>query len=68
MGIGRALTRFCERRARVAGWEGIVLWSRPAQIEAHRLYESLGYLRVPERDSVDETGQSRLVFRLELER
>jgi len=68
MGIGRALTRLCEQRARAAGWEGIVLWSRPAQIEAHRLYESLGYLRVPERDLVDETGQSRLVFRLELER
>jgi hypothetical protein len=35
-------------------------------VEAHRLYESLGYGRVPERDSVDETGFERLVFRLAL--
>lgn len=66
MGIGRALVGFCERRARAAGWGAIALWSRPGQIEAHRLYESLGYRRVPERDSVDETGHGRLVFRLAL--
>ena len=34
------------------------------QAAGHRLYESLGYDRVPERDSVDETGHGRLVFRL----
>lgn len=65
-GIGRALTLHCERRARVAGWPAIALWSRPAQVEAHRLYESLGYVRAPERDSVDAGGQGRWVFRLEL--
>jgi ribosomal protein S18 acetylase RimI-like enzyme len=62
MGIGRALAGFCERRARAAGWSAIALWSRPGQVEAHRLYESLGYRRVPERDSVDDTGHGRLVF------
>jgi ribosomal protein S18 acetylase RimI-like enzyme len=67
MGIGRALTRFCEERARKAGWSAIALWSRPRQVDAHRLYESLGYLRVPERDSVDATGYGRLVFRLALD-
>lgn len=66
MGIGRALTRFCEERARAAGWRAIALWSRPGQVEAHRLYESLGYRRVPERDSVDRTGHRRVVFRLAL--
>jgi len=65
-GIGRALTVHCERRARAAGWGTIALWSRPAQVEAHRLYESLGYRRVPERDTVDDSGQGRLVFRLGL--
>jgi ribosomal protein S18 acetylase RimI-like enzyme len=65
-GIGRELTVFCERRARAAGWGAIVLWSRPAQVEAHRLYESLGYCRAPERDSVDASGHGRLVFRLAL--
>jgi ribosomal protein S18 acetylase RimI-like enzyme len=65
-GIGRALTIHCERRAREAGWGAIALWSRPAQVEAHRLYESLGYRRVPERDTVDAGGQDHLVFRLGL--
>lgn len=62
-GIGRALARFCEDRARTAGWQSIALWSRPAQVEAHHLYKSLGYHRLPERDTVDETGHHRLVFR-----
>jgi len=66
MGIGRALVSSCERRARTAGWSAIALWSRPRQVEAHRLYESLGYRRVPERDSIDETGHGRLVFCLAL--
>ncbi|MEX2107779.1 MAG: GNAT family N-acetyltransferase [Solirubrobacterales bacterium] len=66
-GIGKALACFCEQRAREAGWDAIALWSRPAQIESHRLYESLGYRRAPERDSADETGHGRLVFRLDLE-
>lgn len=65
-GIGRALAVHCEQRARAAGWPAIALWSRPAQVEAHRLYESLGYRRLPGRDSVDARGQRRLVFRLEL--
>lgn len=65
-GIGRTLAELCGERARAAGWEAIALWSRPYQHEAHRLYESLGYERAPERDTVDETGHGRLVFRLTL--
>jgi ribosomal protein S18 acetylase RimI-like enzyme len=65
-GIGGALTGFCERRAREAGWSAIALWSRPAQVEAHRLYEALGYRRQPQRDTTDETGHGRCVFRLDL--
>ncbi len=65
-GIGRELMRHCERHARSADWEAIVLWSRPAQVEAHRLYESLGYRRLPPRDSVDKAGHGRLVFRFAL--
>lgn len=67
-GIGRALVARCERRARTAGWPAIALWSRSGQVEAHRLYESMGYRRVAERDSVDATGLERLAFRLELDR
>jgi ribosomal protein S18 acetylase RimI-like enzyme len=66
LGIGRALTTHCEGLARAVGWDTIALWSRSYQVAAHRLYESLGYERVPERDSVDGTGFERLVFRLTL--
>lgn len=68
LGTGRALIERCEQLARAAGWDAIALWSRRYQVQAHRLYESLGYERVPERDSVDETGFERHVFRLELGR
>ncbi len=65
-GIGRTLARRCENLARAAGWPAIALWSRRYQVAAHHLYESLGYHRVPSRDTVDETGHERLVFRLSL--
>lgn len=65
-GVGRALAERCAELARAEGWAAIALWSRPYQTAGHRLYESLGYERVPERDSVDETGFGRLVFRLSL--
>jgi ribosomal protein S18 acetylase RimI-like enzyme len=64
-GIGRALVEKCTDQARAAGAGAIVLWSRPYQLEAHRLYESLGYRRVPERDSEDADGR-RVVFILSL--
>lgn len=65
-GVGRALARWCEEQARGAGWCAIALWSRPAQISAHSLYESLGYRRAPERDSADPGGD-RLAFRIALD-
>lgn len=65
-GIGRALAERCAELARVEGWEGIALWSRPYQTAGHRLYESLGYRWAPERDTTDETGHGRLVFRRSL--
>ncbi|HEV7563813.1 MAG TPA: GNAT family N-acetyltransferase [Solirubrobacterales bacterium] len=64
-GVGRALVELCTARAREAGAEAIVLWSRPYQRDAHRLYESLGYRRAPQRDSRDADG-GRWVFALEL--
>ncbi len=66
-GIGRTLADRCAALARNEGWPAISLWSRPYQRAGHRLYESLGYQRQPERDSTDETGFERLVFRFELE-
>ena len=65
-GIGHALANRCADLARTEGRQAISLWSRPYQRAGHRLYESLGYQRQPERDSTDETGFGRLVFRLDL--
>lgn len=60
-GTGRALSELCIAQARGVGARAIVLWSRPYQVPAHHLYESLGYRRAPERDSRDADGR-RLVF------
>jgi ribosomal protein S18 acetylase RimI-like enzyme len=62
-GIGRALAEGCLAAARATGAVAIVLWSRPHQHIAHRLYESFGFRRVPGRDSGDAEGP-KLVFRL----
>ncbi len=64
-GTGRALAERCGAEARAAGAERIVLWSRPYQVAAHRLYESLGYRYVPDRDSSDAEG-GRRIFVLDL--
>jgi ribosomal protein S18 acetylase RimI-like enzyme len=64
-GIGRALSELCTELARESGAEGVALWSRPYQVAGHRLYESLGYRRRPERDDEDADGR-RLIFRLDL--
>ncbi|OJU83386.1 MAG: hypothetical protein BGO11_03475 [Solirubrobacterales bacterium 70-9] len=64
-GLGRRLVEHCRTQAKALGAEAIALYSRRHQTDAHRLYESLGYRRVPERDEDDDLGR-RLVFRLDL--
>jgi GNAT superfamily N-acetyltransferase len=56
-GVGAALVSHCLAPARERGWTAIALWSRPAQVAGHRLYESLGWRRSPERDSHDSGGE-----------
>jgi ribosomal protein S18 acetylase RimI-like enzyme len=65
-GIGRGLVERCTDLANEKSWRAIALWSRPYQTAAHRLYESLGYQRQPDRDETDTTGSARLVFQLRL--
>ncbi|MFJ6390371.1 GNAT family N-acetyltransferase [Streptomyces sp. NPDC091972] len=48
-GVGQALVRACVERAAVSGSD-LVLCTQPTMHTAHRLYERLGFLRVPERD------------------
>lgn len=49
-GVGEALVRACIERAKHAGAPRIVLSTGPEMLAAHRLYERLNFVRVPERD------------------
>ena len=49
-GVGRKLVEACLERARADGRRGMVLVTRPFMHSAHRLYDSLGFRRAPERD------------------
>jgi ribosomal protein S18 acetylase RimI-like enzyme len=49
-GVGETLVRACIDRAKSAGAPRLVLSTGPEMTAAHRLYERLGFVRVPERD------------------
>ena len=49
-GIGTALMKECERRAREAGVQAIGLHTMEAMHAAMHMYEHLGYVRTPETD------------------
>jgi ribosomal protein S18 acetylase RimI-like enzyme len=49
-GIGEVLVRTCLERARAAGKQRMVLSTDARMHAAHRLYERLGFTRLPERD------------------
>jgi ribosomal protein S18 acetylase RimI-like enzyme len=49
-GVGEALVLECLDRARAAGKRRMVLSSGLRMTAAHRLYERLGFARLPERD------------------
>lgn len=66
-GVGRALTEACVRQARGEGAARVSLHSTPWMVVAHRLYQSLGFVRTPERD-VDVSPDLRLMaFVLDLD-
>lgn len=49
-GVGETLVRECVKRAKKAGAPRLVLSTGPEMVPAHRLYERLGFVRVPKRD------------------
>jgi ribosomal protein S18 acetylase RimI-like enzyme len=49
-GVGEALTRHVIERARDRGFHAVVLCSATTMHAAHRLYERLGFTRLPDRD------------------
>jgi ribosomal protein S18 acetylase RimI-like enzyme len=64
LGVGRALTIACLDRARESGRSGMALYTRPANVAAHRLYGSLGFERDPSRDWEYEPGRWLWAFKL----
>jgi ribosomal protein S18 acetylase RimI-like enzyme len=65
-GIGEALVRTCLDRARAAGKRRMVLSTDARMTAAHRLYERLGFTRLPERDWTPLPGIDLRVYALDL--
>jgi ribosomal protein S18 acetylase RimI-like enzyme len=65
-GIGHSLARWCVDRAREQGCTAVVLSSLDRMHAAHRLYERMGFSRLPERDWNPTPGMTLLVYRLDL--
>jgi ribosomal protein S18 acetylase RimI-like enzyme len=65
-GVGELLVRTCLDRARAAGKRRMVLSTDPRMTIAHRLYERLGFRRLPERDWSPAPGVDLLVYSVEL--
>ena len=63
-GIGRALATACVERARAEGRGGLAIFTRPAARSAHALYDSMGFVRDPERDWEFEPGEWLWAFAL----
>jgi len=65
-GVGRALVQACIERTRAGGRTGLALYTRPFMTAAHRLYESLGFRRVPEQDWQFDPGEWLWAYRIDL--
>lgn len=65
-GIGTLLTRFVVDLARARGLARVVMNSGPRMTGAHRLYEGLGFVRQPERETRVVDGGTLLAFALDV--
>ena len=65
-GVGELLVRGCLDRARTAGKRRMVLSTDPSMHAAHRLYERLGFTRLPERDWSPLPGVQLMAYGLDL--
>lgn len=66
LGIGTALTRHCIQRSRDLSFDRVVMCSASYMTTAHRLYERLGFTRLPERDWSPRPGVDLFAFTLDL--
>lgn len=65
-GIGELLVTTCLDLARAAGKRRMVISTGPAMTAAHRLYERLGFRRLPERDWTPAPGIDLMVYTRDL--
>jgi ribosomal protein S18 acetylase RimI-like enzyme len=65
-GIGELLVTTCLDLARAAGKRRMILSTGPEMTAAHRLYERLGFRRLPERDWSPVPGIDLMVYALDL--
>lgn len=65
-GVGRLLTEAAVDHARRRGQVAVVLSTTATMTAAHRLYESMGFVRTPDRDWSPAPAVDLLVYRLEL--
>ncbi|RYV50235.1 GNAT family N-acetyltransferase [Pengzhenrongella frigida] len=65
-GLGTLLTCHVIRLARLRGLRRVVLNSGPEMFTAHRLYERLGFVRLPERETFLPDGRRLYAFGLDL--
>jgi ribosomal protein S18 acetylase RimI-like enzyme len=65
-GVGERLVSACLERARAAGKRRMVISTDPRMTAAHRLYERLGFTRLPERDWSPLPGVELLVYQREI--
>jgi ribosomal protein S18 acetylase RimI-like enzyme len=66
LGIGTALTEHCIQRSRDLGFTRVVMSSAKAMTTAHRIYERLGFTRLPSRDWSPRPGVDLYAFTLDL--
>ena len=66
LGIGTALSQHCVDRSRELGFHRVVLSSARGMTTAHRLYERLGFTRLPERDWSPRPTVDLYAFSLDL--
>ena len=65
-GVGDALARLVVDRFRELGCSSVVLSSLSSMSAAHRIYERLGYQRLPERDWSPKPGVDLIAYTKEL--
>lgn len=61
-GVGRALVRAAIDSAQRAGYHGMVLWTQPAMLVAHRVYAQAGFSRAPTED-FEHNGRCFEIYR-----